>query len=105
MEFSQAVHDTAAQSAYMIGLGIDTAKAQAGEANPELTATLEATSRLSRSTIWELRHPINYEGRELGWALRAHTASFTNITSVPAGMTQAGVGLHSPQRPGACSSR
>ena len=109
VEFSQAVHDTAAQSAYMIGLGIDTAKAHAGEANPELTATLEATSRLSRSTIWELRHPINmggiYEGRELGWALRAHTASFTNITSVPAGMTQAGVGLHSPQRPGACSSR
>ena len=95
VEFSQAVHDTAAQSAYMIGLGIDTAKAQAGEANPELTATLEATSRLSRSTIWELRHPINmggiYEGRELGWALRAHAASFTNITSVPAGMTQAGV--------------
>ena len=95
VEFSQAVHDTAAQSAYMIGLGIDTAKAQAGNANPELTATLEATSRLSRSTIWELRHPINmggiYEGRDLGWALRAHAASFTNVTSVPAEMTQTGV--------------
>ena len=95
VEFSQAVHDTAAQSAYMIGLGIDTAKAQAGNANPELTATLEATSRLSRSTIWELRHPINmggiYEGRDLGWALRSHAASFTNVTSVPAEMTQTGV--------------
>ena len=95
IELSQAVHDTTAQSAYMMGLGIDTAKALAGDANPELTATLEATSRLSRSTIWELRHPINmggiYEGRELGWVLRSHASSFTNVTSVPAEMTQAGV--------------
>ena len=44
IELSHAIHDTAAQSAYMIGLGIDTAKALAGAANPELTATLEATS-------------------------------------------------------------
>ena len=95
VELSQAIHDTAAQSAYMIGLGIDTAKALAGDANPELTATLEATSRLSRSTIWELRHPINmggiYEGRELSRALRSHAASFTNVTSVPVEMTQTGV--------------
>ena len=73
VELSRAIHDTAAQSAYMIGLGIDTAKGLAGEANPELNATLEATSRLSRSIIWELRHPINmggiFEGRELSRAL------------------------------------
>ena len=79
----------------MIGLGIDTAKAQAEEGPPELAATLEATSRLSRSTIWGLRHPINmggiYEGRDLGWALRAHAASFTNVTAVPAELTQTGV--------------
>ena len=36
VELSRAIHDTAAQSAYMIGLGIDTAKGLAGEANPEL---------------------------------------------------------------------
>ena len=35
VELSQAIHDTAAQSAYMVGLGIDTAKALAGDANPE----------------------------------------------------------------------
>ena len=64
VEFSQTIHDTTAQSAYMIGLGIDTARAQTGDTNPELTATLEATSRLSRSAIWELRHPINM-GRHL----------------------------------------
>ena len=94
IELSQAIHDTAAQSAYMIGLGIDTAKALAGDANPELTATLEATSRLSRSVILELRHPINmggiYEGRELSRALRSHATSFTNVTSVPVEMTHTG---------------
>ena len=95
IELSQNIHDTAAQSAYMIGLGIDTARELAGEEIPELAATLEATSRLSRSTIWELRHPINmgsiYEGRELGRALRSHAASFTNVTTVPAEMEQTGV--------------
>ncbi len=94
VEFSQTIHDTTAQSAYMIGLGIDTAKAQAGDANPELAATLEATSRLSRSAIWELRHPIHmggiYEGRALSSALKSHAASFTNVTSVPCELTQNG---------------
>ena len=41
VELSQSIHDTAAQSAYMVGLGIDTAKAIAGDANQELTSTLE----------------------------------------------------------------
>ena len=95
VEFSQAIHDTTAQSAYMIGLGIDTAMAQAGDTNPELAATLEATSRVSRSAIWELRHPIHmggiYEGRALSSALKSHAASFTNITSVPCELTQTGV--------------
>ena len=85
VELSQAIHDTAAQSAYMIGLGIDSAKALAGDANSELNATLEAASRLSRSVILELRHPTNlsgiYEGRELSRALRSHATSFTNVTS------------------------
>lgn len=95
IELSQAIHDTTAQSAYMIGLGIDTARAQAGETNPELAATLEATSRLSRSAIWELRHPIHmggiYEGSALSSALRSHATSFTNVTSVPCELTQTGV--------------
>ena len=95
VEFSQTIHDTTAQSAYMIGLGIDTARSQAGDANPELAATLEATSRLSRSAIWELRHPIHmggiYEGVALSSALRSHAASFTNVTSVPCELTQTGV--------------
>ena len=94
VELSQAIHDTAAQSAYMIGLGIDTAKGLAGETNPELNATLEATSRLSRSVILELRHPINmggiFEGRELSRVLSSHAISFTNVTSVPVEITHTG---------------
>ncbi len=78
----------------MVGLGMDSAKGLAGNANPELTATLEATSQLARSIIWELRQPINmggiYEGRELGSALRSHATSSANVTSVPAEMTRTG---------------
>ena len=95
VEFSQLIHDTTAQSAYMIGLGIDTARAQAGDTNAELATTLEATSQLSRSAIWELRHPIHmggiYEGRTLSSALRSHATSFTNVTAVPCELTQTGV--------------
>ena len=94
IELSQNIHDTAAQSAYMIGLGIDSARILAGNANPELAATLEETSHMSRSILWELRHPINmggiYEGRGIGRTLRSHATSFTNITGVPAELTQTG---------------
>ena len=45
--------------------------------------------------IWGLRQPISmggiYEGRELGRVLRSHVTSFTNISSIPAEMTQRGV--------------
>ena len=65
VELSQAIHDTVAQSGYMIGLGIDTAKALAGDANPELTATASRRRpQLSRSIMWELKHPISM-GRHL----------------------------------------
>ena len=40
--FSRAVHDITVQSAYLIEMGIDADKAQAVDANPELSATLEA---------------------------------------------------------------
>ena len=95
VELSQAIHDTAAQSAFMVGLGIDAAVKLAGSGNPELTSRLEATSRLNRSLAWSLRHPINvggiYEGRALSRVLRSHVASFVNVTGVPAELTVAGV--------------
>ena len=95
IELSQAIHDTAAQTAYMIGLGIDAAKQVAGGSNEELTARLEATSRLSKSAVWQLRHPIDmgriFDGRDLGWTLDSHVATFGSITSVSAELTQNGV--------------
>ena len=91
----QSIHDTAAQSVYMIGLGVDSARSLAGDSNAELAETLEATSQLSRSVMWELRRSIDagrlFEGRDLGSVLREHTETFQRITSVPTRMEQSGV--------------
>lgn len=93
-EVSQAIHDTGAQTAYMIDLGLDRALRQAGTTNPDLVDTLEATSRLSKSAMWELRHPMDvgrvFEGRGLGRVLRSHSETFSRITSVPTEMVQTG---------------
>ena len=98
IELSQAIHDTTAQSAYMIGLGIDAARKLAGDSNEELAARLEATSRLSKTAIWQLRHPIDmgriFDGRELGGVLESHVATFTSVTSVGAELTQNGMEPH-----------
>ena len=95
IELSQAIHDTTAQTAFMIGLGIDAAKQVAGDSNEELTARLDATSRLSKTAVWQLRHPIDlgriFEGSKLGWTLDSHVATFRSITSVSAELTQNGV--------------
>ena len=94
IELSQTIHDTTAQTAYTIGLGLDTAMELAGESNEELSATLAATSALSKAAMLELRRPIDtsqiFEGKELGRVLESHTATFTTITSVPVEMTQSG---------------
>ena len=95
IDLSQSIHDTAAQSVYMIGLGVDSARTLAGDSNAELSETLEATSRLSRSVMWELRRSIDtgrlFEGKDLGTVLRSHTETFQRITSVPTRMEQYGV--------------
>ena len=79
----------------MIGLGVDSARSLAGDSNAELSETLEATSQLSRSVMWELRRSIDtgrlFEGKDLGSVLRAHTETFQRITSVPTTMEQSGV--------------
>ena len=94
IELSQAIHDTAAQTAYMIGLGIRKAMTLAGGSNEELTATLAATASLSKAAIWELLPPIDegrlFEGRELGRVLWSHTETFERVASVPTEMLQSG---------------
>ncbi len=104
IELSQTIHDTIAQSAYMIGLGLETAIELAegpdGDNRDELRTKLAATHALSKSTMWELRHPIDigpiFEGRELGRVLRSHAATFSTITSIPAELVQSGT---EPQLP------
>ena len=94
IELSQTIHDTTAQTAYMIGLGIHRARELAGDSNEDLVAALDATSALSSSAMWEVRGPIDaghiLEGRDLGRVLWSHCATFEKITGVPAGMSQSG---------------
>ena len=94
IELSQEIHDTTAQTAYLIGMGIHRARERAGESDEELAATLDATARLSRSAVWELRRPIDagriFEGRKLGPALWSHCETFESITGIPARMSQSG---------------
>ncbi len=94
IQFSQEVHDTTAQTAYLISLGIHRTRELAGNSNQELVAALDETSELSRSAMWELRRPIDvgriFEGRELGRVLWSHCATFERITAVPAKMLQSG---------------
>ena len=94
VELSQTIHDTAGQSAYVLGLGIDTARMLAGRSNGELNEMLAAASVLSKTIIWELRRPIDggliFEGTELGETLKVHTERFGSIASMPVQMVQLG---------------
>ncbi len=98
IELSQTIHDTIAQSAYMIGLGIETAielaNTRDAESRDELTAKLKAVHALSKSTMWELRLPIDggpiFEGRNLGKVLTSHISTFTTITSIPTAVQLSG---------------
>ncbi len=94
IEISQTIHNTTAQWAYMIGLGVEQATELVDESNEELKAKLRLVSDLSRSAMWELRHPIDggqiFRGEELGKVLETHAATFTVITSVPAELVQHG---------------
>ena len=94
IEISRTIHDTTAQWAYMIGLGVEQATELADETQEELKAKLRLVAELSRSAMWELRHPIDggriFRGEELGEVLEAHAGTFTVITSVPAELVQHG---------------
>lgn len=93
-EISQTIHDTTAQSAYMLGLGLEDAAEKARGSDSELAEKLDALWALSRSTMWTLRQPIDggqiFSGSKLSEVLAAHADTFTVITSIPAELTQHG---------------
>ena len=94
IRLSNTIDETIAQSAYLIGLGIESVRELADDSDQELIAKLEATHSLSKSTMWELRHPIDagpiFEGRKLSRVLRSHASTFTTITSIPTEVVQTG---------------
>ncbi len=94
IEMSQTIHDTTAQSAYTLGLGLEDAIERADRSNPELVGKLEAMLAVSRSTMWDLRHPIDggliFSGSELSEVLATHADTFTVITSIPVELVRHG---------------
>ena len=87
IELSRTIHDTVAQTTYMIGIGIETARRLANPSNRELINSLDATYALTQSAIWETQAPIDggliFQGRELGHVVQTHSTTFTDITSIP----------------------
>ncbi len=88
IELSQTIHDTTAQSLYMIGIGIESAAEMAQPVNSPQIDKLKATNALTKSVMWDLRHPIDagllLQGRRLDEVLQSHVDTFTSITSLPA---------------------
>ena len=95
IEMSHTIHDTTAQSAYLLGLGLEEAVEQADRSDPELAEKLAGMWALSKSAMWDLRHPIDggqlFNGGALGDVLAAHADTFTAITSIQAELVQHGV--------------
>ena len=104
IELSQSIHDTTAQWAYMIGLGVEQAMELVDESQETLKARLKLVAELSRSAMWDLRHPIDggqiFRGEELGEVLEAHAGTFTVITSGAGGVGAAGPGTTAVGCPG-----
>ena len=91
---SHTIHDTTAQSAYMLGMGLQDAMERTEETAPDVSRKLKALWMLSRSTMWALRHPIDggqiFSGDKLSEVLAAHADTFTVITSIPTELDQQG---------------
>ena len=93
-ELSHTIHDTTAQSAYIMSIGISASINLEGGANEALRDKLDALQNLSKSIMWDLRHPIDsgklFQGRDLAPVLHSHARTFTTITSVPTSFVQHG---------------
>ena len=91
---SQTIHDTAAQNAYLVSMGVQRAMRIAGNADERLASALAATASLAKAATWELRRPIDeghlFEGRELSRVLDSHTETFGRLAEIPAKMTTTG---------------
>ena len=87
IRISHEIHDGAAQSAYMLSMGLETCR-RLGEKDPsQILDRLEALHGQSKQALWELRYPINlgplFEGRDLAQIIKDHLSNFQTITTIP----------------------
>ena len=94
IELSRTIHDTVAQSIYMISIGIDTSRRLANNSNRALIQSLDGTYALTQKLLWDIQAPIGggplFRDSELSSVLRSHIASFNEITSIPITLTEEG---------------
>ena len=94
IRISQEIHDGAAQSAYVLSLGLETCFQMADEYSPAFRDRLQALHFQSKQALWELRYPINlgslFEGRSLSRILKDHMANFGTIASIQSTFTLSG---------------
>ena len=95
IELSQEIHDTAAQNAYVVSMGIERARRLAGDSDEGLASTLAATASVAKAGIWGLRRPIDegrlFEGRELSRVLHSHAGTFGALAGIRAETAVTGV--------------
>ena len=87
IRISHEIHDGAAQTAYVLSLGLETCMQLTEGSASQLQEKLKALHTQSKHALWELRYPVNmgplFEGRALGQILDDHLNNFRTITSIP----------------------
>ena len=87
IRISHEIHDGAAQSSYVLSLGLETCMQLAKGGASQLREKLKALHTQSKQALWELRYSINlgplFEGKGLAQILDDHLDNFRTITSIP----------------------
>ena len=95
IRLSQEIHDGAAQTAFVLNLGLETCQRLVREDNPELIERLKALRVQSKQALWELRYPINlgplFEGKSLAEMLENHIKNFETLTSISTTFLMTGI--------------
>ena len=94
IRISHEIHDGAAQTAYVLSLGLETCMQLTKGSAVQLREKLKALHTQSKHALWELRYPVNlgplFEGRGLGQILDDHLSNFRTITSIPTAFAKKG---------------
>jgi two-component system NarL family sensor kinase len=87
IRISEDIHNGAAQSAYVMSLGLEACRNLVKDSTDQLAVKLTAIHAVAKQAIWELRYPINlgpvFEGKDLVRVLETHVDNFQTISSIP----------------------